>query len=293
MTYLKGSLNLGVSGNTSVESFMSDETVMSAVTNTLAELAGVPGSRVVILDVRLVPARRLQATGEAFIIVIDYALVVDAAEGSALALESAIASVNTTHFTASLNDELAKASATNIEVTVESIAPPTLMPYEDSTTTLSTTWETGTTLSSTSATVVIEPVPSVLPVLESAESPAMGNASIAVAVAIAVAALATFGGFCACSRQRRGQRKHNASKIRQTPHYHEEPFVEPFEIENSLDNVSVELELHFPQPHNSNVHRGARSYLRDTSLPPVGDVSPLAASWGMSLSPRAGACVQL
>lgn len=276
MAYLKGSLNLGVSGNTSVESFMSDETVMAAVQNTLAEIAGVPGSRVVILDVRLVPARRLQASSEAFIIVIDYALVVDAADSSSLALENAMASVNTTHFTASLNDELAKANATHIEVTVESIAPPTLTPYEDSTTTLSTTalstttlsttWETGTTLTKTSAIAMV------VPVLPSVESPAMGDASMAVAVAIALAALATLGGFCVCSRRRWGQRGHTASKIRSPPQKLEEPVEineEPVEIviENPLDDDSVELEAHFPQPRNSNGGLPHRVSLPSADMP--------------------------
>merc|ERR1711904_555078 len=122
LAYIVGSLNLAISGNTPCESSMDHEPLKSAVKSSLSELLGVPTSRVVITGVRCA-ARRLQGISESedYTLAIEYALVVDSADGGAVALENAIESLNVAQLDASLNDELAKANATQIEIKVESI----------------------------------------------------------------------------------------------------------------------------------------------------------------------------
>merc|ERR1712190_690353 len=88
---------------------------------------------------------RLQGSSERFVLMIECAVFVDSAAGDAAAVEDALASVDTTQFTATLNEELVKANATSIEVQVQSFSPPVLEQYVTSTTLLSTTSVSTTT----------------------------------------------------------------------------------------------------------------------------------------------------
>merc|ERR1719181_2143928 len=140
LAYIVGSLNLAISGNTPCESSMDHEPLKSAVKSSLSELLGVPTSRVVITGVRCA-ARRLQGISESedYTLAIEYALVVDSADGGAVAVENAIESLNVAQLDASLNDELAKAGAAQIVIKVESIVAPALVQYVTSTTVTTTT----------------------------------------------------------------------------------------------------------------------------------------------------------
>jgi hypothetical protein len=183
------------------------DSVTSAVQSSLAALAGVPGSQVVIIGMRLMSARRLQEISETYTLVVEYALVVDSsAEGDATALENALASLNTTQVAASLTDELAKANAPIDEITVESIGPRALVPDLASTTMTSTTESSTTQSTSPHVTHVTGSLGSMLP---SGVGPLRGYVSIAITVAAAVSVVITV---CVCYFRLRSPRREQFAK---------------------------------------------------------------------------------
>jgi hypothetical protein len=164
---------------------MNHESVMSAVQSGLAELVGVPGNRVIILSARMVSTRRLQGTSEDYYaLAIEYALVVDSAEGSAVTLENAVESLNATQLAASVNAELARSERAYIEIGVKSIAAPVSVNYLPSATVTSTT--------ATSTSKSLEHLGATSP----PAGPAMGQTSISIAVAVAVFVFASVVGIC-------------------------------------------------------------------------------------------------
>jgi len=196
LAYIVGSLNLAISGNTPCESSMDHEPLKSAVKSSLSELLGVPTSRVVITAVRCA-ARRLQGISESedYTLAIEYALVVDSADGGAVAVENAIESLNVAQLDASLNDELAKANATQIEIKVESIVAPALVQYVTSTTVTTTTGSSAMRSSTRPGSVL------------RSMGPVMGHTSMAIAIVIAASFIAIIVSVCLLGR-RRQQEQH-------------------------------------------------------------------------------------